>query len=90
MITILVEEKSVEAQILGQLQQLDGSQKQQVLDYIHGISHAAKPVGITGPEFKELIESLNFAPEDLQEIQAAIEEYEEVVDPDDIPSADNW
>lgn len=70
-------------QIIHYVEKLDTEKQRQVLEYAQSLS---KPKGISGRELIQLAHELNFDPQDLVEMQQAIEEECEQLE--DFPEVD--
>lgn len=76
---------ALEQQLIEQFRHMTAEQQQQLLDYARALT---RPRGLTGREMIELARAAAFLPEDLAEIEQAIEEDCERVDWDgwDLPA----
>jgi len=67
---------SVKEQLLSEFDKLSLEQQKKVLEFTHNLRGSNLPPGIPGEVLIELAKELNFDPQDLAEMQAAIEDPE--------------
>lgn len=78
--------KTLEQEILNEVHKLNAKEQRQVLQYVQSITKGQQPIGEPGWKFVEAARQVNISAEDLQLMEAAIEEWCERVD--DFPEID--
>jgi hypothetical protein len=74
-------EISYEREILDALHKLNADQQRRVLEFAQGLTY---PQGISGKQAVQYAREINFPPEDLLEMEKAIEEAFEQVEDEEI------
>lgn len=72
---------TIEQQVMDYLRRMSSDQQQKLLDYARKIQ-TDPPAGIPGEVLAERARTIDWPPEDLAEMMAAIEEDCERIDPD--------
>ena len=71
---------SIKEQLLSEIDKLSPEQQKKVLEFTYKLRSSSLPPGIPGEVLLERAREINFDPEDLAEIAAAIEEGCERID----------
>ncbi|MCA0456880.1 MAG: hypothetical protein LCI00_23115 [Chloroflexi bacterium] len=78
--------KTLEQEILSEVRKLDIAMQTHLLEIVKGLTNTSRIIGEPGWKVIEAARQVNISPEDLQLMEAAIEEWCERVD--DFPEVD--